>query len=125
MKTALISMLTATALAGCTTIERMNWVGVGGSKADGAVVLGIEVPPKMGISETEVQWDAQQANAEAARRCKNWGYAGAEVFNSQLPVQIACHPQGLSPCWSKTYRIVYQCVDERYVPPPPPPAPSI
>lgn len=100
-------------LAGCTTMEKMTWVGVGGSKADGTVVLGFEVPPKMGIMETIVETDVNQANAEADRRCKNWGYGGAKVFNQQLPIQIKCHALGMSPCFSKTYRVTYQCVDKK------------
>lgn len=110
-------MITKTAIAaiavlaaGCTTMEPMRWVGVGGSKADGTVVLGFDVPPKMWIRETVVQYDKAQANAEADRRCKNWGYAGAEMFNDDFPVLVVCHPQGFSPCWSKTYRIAYQCI---------------
>jgi hypothetical protein len=51
----------------------MDWAAVGGSKADGTVVLGIDVPPKIGVSETIVQWDAAKANSEADRRCRNWG----------------------------------------------------
>lgn len=97
----------------CTTTESMRWVGVGGSKADGTVILGIDVLPKMWIRETLVQWDTQQANTEAAKRCQNWGYGNAAVFNDPFPVQLTCHPQGVSPCWSKTYRIMYQCVGNR------------
>ena len=48
--------------------------------ADGVVVLGIEIPPKMGIAETTVEYAIEQANSEAERRCKNWGYAGGEIF---------------------------------------------
>ena len=99
-------------LSACTVTEKMTWATVGGSKADGNVILGIDVPPKMGISETEVIWDIQQANAEADTRCKNWGYAGAKAFNEQFPITKICHPQGMSPCWSKTYRIMYQCIDD-------------
>lgn len=99
-------------LGACTTVEQMKWVGVGGSKADGMVILGFEVPPKMGVRETEVQYDTEQANAEADRRCRNWGYAGAEIFRNDFPVHIVCHGQGISPCWSKTYRISYQCLDK-------------
>lgn len=106
-----LALTAAFALSACTTTEKMEWVGVGGSKADGNVVLGIDVPPKMGISETLIEWDVQQANSEALKRCRNWGYAGAELFNEKLPVQRICHPQGLSPCWSKSYRVFYQCVD--------------
>jgi len=103
--------LFAALTSGCTTTERMNWVSVGGSKADGNIILGIDVPPKVGIAETIVEWDAQQANSEANKRCRNWGYSSAEAFNDQFPVQLTCHPQGFSPCWSKTYRVTYQCID--------------
>lgn len=111
-RTGLLIVLTVMMTA-CATTETRDWAGVGGSKADGTVILGIDVPPKMGVSETIVQWDVTQANAEADRRCKNWGYGGAEAFNDKLPVQMICHPQGFSPCWSKTYRIAYQCVDKK------------
>jgi len=100
-------------LAGCTTTDHVRWTGVGGSKADGLVILGVEVPPKIGVRETNVTWDVDQANAEADRRCRNWGYQSAEVFREPFPVQVICHPQGISPCWSKTYRISYQCIDDK------------
>ncbi len=115
MKITNLVVLTAVALmlCGCTTHENRKWIGVGGSKADGVVVLGIEVPPKMGISETTVEYDIEQANTEADRRCKNWGYAGAEIFRSEFPALIVCHPQGFSLCWSKTYRATYQCLEKK------------
>ena len=50
-------------LSGCTTTESMRWVGIDGSKAGGTVVLGIHVPPKIGIRETIVEWDIDQANS--------------------------------------------------------------
>lgn len=105
--------LLAALLSACTTMESAKWVGVGGSKADGTVILGIDVPAKMGVRETEIRWDVQQANAEADRRCRNWGYASAEVFNETLPVQLTCYAQGISPCWSKSYRVMYQCIGDK------------
>ena len=105
----LLVALSATMLA-CTSSETHDWVPVGGSRSDGIVVLGIAVPPKFGVRETAVQWDAEQANAEANRLCRNWGYNGAETFNTKLPVQLICHPVGISPCWSKTYKLIYQCL---------------
>lgn len=98
-------------LAGCATpSERSAWVLVGGSKADGNVTLGIDVPAKMWVTETTTEWDIDQANAEADRRCKNWGYTGADMYRAgQFPILKICHPQGVSPCWSKTYRVQYQC----------------
>ncbi len=115
MKTVLkiICLVAFAGLVGaCTTMEHRKWFGVGGSKADGVVILGIDVPPKMGVRETEVQYDKEQANTEADRRCRNWGYSGAETFRDDFPVHVVCHPQGISPCWSKTYRITYQCLDK-------------
>lgn len=70
-------------LAGCATApERADWVLVGGSKADGNVTLGIDVPAKMWVTETTTEWDVNQANAEADRRCRNWGYTGAETYRT-------------------------------------------
>jgi hypothetical protein len=101
--------LTACAVAG----GKMDWVLVGGSRADGNITLGIDVPPVMGVSETKISWDINQANSEADRRCKNWGYANADMYREgQFPVLLVCHPQGMSPCWSKSYRIQYQCIDK-------------
>lgn len=107
--------LLAVTVTSCATVETENatWLVVGGSKADGMITLGIDVPPKNGVTETIIHWDAKQANSEADKRCKNWGYAGAEAFNDKFPVHKVCHPQGISPCWSKTYRIVYQCIGEK------------
>ncbi len=107
-KVAALSILLLT--AACTTTEPMKWVAVGGSKADGSVIMGIDVPPKMWIAETEVEWDVEQANVEADRRCRNWGYQGADIFREEFPVQKTCYPQGFSPCWSKKYRMTYQCI---------------
>jgi hypothetical protein len=88
----------------------MNWVFVGGSKADGNVTLGIDVQPVMGVSETNVIWDTNQANTEATKRCQNWGFSGAEIYREgEFPILKTCFPQGISPCWSKSYRVQYQC----------------
>jgi hypothetical protein len=100
-------------LFACANTEKREWTAVGGSKADGTVILGIDVPAIVGVRETTVEWDQAQANSEADRRCRNWGYSGAEAFRDKLPVQKICHPQGISPCWSKSYRINYQCLDKK------------
>ena len=112
MKTRCTLLLVVVSIAGCAApAEQAKWVMVGGSKADGAVTLGIDVPAKWGYSETPVHWDINQANAEADRRCKNWGYVAADMYREgQFPILKTCYAQGVSPCWSKTYRIRYQCV---------------
>ena len=110
-----IAVFSALTLAGCAApMERADWVMVGGSKADGNVTLGIDVPAKYGVTETPVEWDIAQANAEADRRCKNWGYRGADMYREgQFPILKTCHGQGVSPCWSKTYRVQYQCLSPK------------
>ena len=114
MKNFLIATCLSVLVAACTTTEKMDWVARGGSKADGNVSLGIDVPPKMGIRETNVQWDINQANAEANRRCQNCGYSSADIYrDNQFPVLKTCYPQGISPCWSKSYKIDYQCIDKK------------
>lgn len=108
-------ILTALFLTACTTTENREWIGVGGSKADGTVILGIDLPAKFGVSEPSATWNTSQANSEADRRCKNWGYAGSELFGDKLPVQMNCQqiPGGISPCGQKTYRVMYQCLDKK------------
>jgi len=111
-KKLLITVCAVFLASGCATpTERANWVMVAGSKADGNVTLGIDVPAKFGVIETHVEWNINQANTEADRRCKNWGYVGAEMYREgQFPILKTCHAQGISPCWSKTYRVQYQCL---------------
>ncbi len=58
--------------------------------ADGVVVPGIEIPPKISIAETTVEYAIEQANSEADRRRKNWGYAGGEIFRNDFPVLVVC-----------------------------------
>ena len=105
--------LSGAAFSACTTTEKIEWTSRGGSKSDGNVILGIDVPAQMGLRETIVKWDAKQANELATKGCRNWGYVGAERFSEPLPAQLTCHGYGISPCWSKTYRITYQCISAR------------
>jgi hypothetical protein len=60
--------------------------------------------------ETRVEWEIDQANTAADQRCRTFGYPGAERFTGKLPVQMSCFSQGISPCYSKAYRINYQCL---------------
>ena len=52
MKNLISIILLCVVLSACTTTEKMDWVLVDGSKADGDIILGIDVPPKMGVTET-------------------------------------------------------------------------
>lgn len=100
-------------MVACTTSATLQWAVVGGSKSDGNVVLGIDVPARLGYMETRVEWEIEQANAAADQRCRTYGYPGAERFEGKLPVQMSCFSQGISPCYSKAYRINYQCLDRK------------
>ena len=110
-----IFVITVLISACTTTTEKREWVGIGGSKADGTVILGIDLPAKFGVAEPSATWDINQANEESDRRCKNWGYVGAELFGDKLPVQVICQqiPGGISPCGQKTYKVMYQCLDNQ------------
>ena len=57
-------------LGACATVEHMNWIGVGGSKADGTVILGIDLPAKFGVAEPSATWDIQQANPRCQTSCR-------------------------------------------------------
>ncbi len=104
-------VLLAVFVSACTTIEKKEWVGVGGGKTSGTVMLGIDLPAKVGVREPSATWDTQQANEEADHQCKNWGYAGAKPFDDKLPAEVSCSrmPGGISPCGEKSYRVTYQC----------------
>lgn len=106
------AVLFAVIVSGCATTEKREWVGLGGGKADGTIILGIDLPAKFGVTEPSAIWEFQQANEEADRQCKYYGYSGAKLFEEKLPVQEICSrmPGGISPCGEKAYRITYQCL---------------
>lgn len=61
------------ALSGCTTTK--NWSATGGSRSDATVTLSYEVGE---FEKAEVSESA--AISIAGRRCRSWGYEGAEAF---------------------------------------------
>lgn len=63
----------AVVLSGCAVSKQ--WEATGGSKADGVVRLSYEV----GSMQT-AKLNEQQGIDLATRRCKTWGYTGAEAF---------------------------------------------
>jgi hypothetical protein len=109
------AVICAALIVSCTTTENKRWQTIGGSKADGTIILGIDLPAKFGVSEPSATWDIDQANSEADHKCKNWGYAGSEMFGTDFPVQVVCMqiPGGISPCGQKSYRLMYQCLSKQ------------
>ena len=75
---------------------------IGGSKADGTVVMGVTV------SEfDEVDWEG--ANHTALERCRAWGFVGARAFSG---VRERCVVAGgWSGCARKELFRTYQCLD--------------
>ena len=104
-KSILVLLAVTLTMGGCSAKPRADWVMVGGSKADGAVVMGVDVPPMFGVYVGSIDHDINQANNEADRRCKNWGYSGAEMYREgQYPIQVLYYQLSVA-----GYRLRYQC----------------
>lgn len=88
-------------LAGCSTQREL--LVTGGSRADGVVELGYE------RNEFQrVQFNADAAEALAEKRCKGWGYQGAESFGTE---KTTCTSRrGFGNCGSRQVVIQYQCL---------------
>ncbi|MDR2800409.1 MAG: hypothetical protein LBB52_03975 [Desulfovibrio sp.] len=94
-------------LGGCAATPRADWVMIDGSKADGTVLLGVDVPPMFGVYVGAIEHDINQANREADRRCKNWGYTGAEMYREgQYPIRVLYYQMSVA-----GYRLQYQCTN--------------
>lgn len=74
---------------------------MGGSKADGTVRMGYTY----GMFEN-AKVDLMQAGELAARKCKTWGYDGAEAFGGQSSV---CAQMGAYGCERTNVSVEYQC----------------
>ena len=89
-------------LSGCGTTQKpQEPMDIGGSKADGTVVMGANV----GKSGT-VNWE--RADTTALMRCRAWGYADAEPFSG---VRERCIRDGWSGCAKMELSRTYQCLD--------------
>lgn len=91
----------AMAPAGCATQREL--LVTGGSRADGIVELEYE------RNEFQhVQYDADAAESLAAKRCKGWGYDGAESFGTEK--STCTSRRGFGNCGSRQVVIQYQCL---------------
>ena len=89
-------------LSGCAG-GAVSPVSVGGSKADGTIVMGASVG---GFSH--VDWSG--AEAEASKKCQAWGYSSAESF-SGAGVSTRCAVQGVWGCAQYEATRTYQCIE--------------
>lgn len=86
-------------LAACETARTP--LPVDGSKADGRVDLAVTYS---GFEKVTWKWD--DADAEAARVCQGWGYAGAQRLGS---IQEFCTQGNAYGCTRYEARVPYQC----------------
>lgn len=96
----LMVVVSAVILSGCTTA--VTPVATGGSRSDGVIEMSFEYPA---LSTPKV--DRVAALASAVKRCKTWGYQGAEAFDSGLQTCIAYSGMG---CARFRVTTEYQCV---------------
>lgn len=101
LKKALI--LTTLVLAGCASSVPPGWGAVGGSRADGTVVVGYD------RSELEKEnTDREAATAVARRRCRAWGYSDADAFDQTTRTCVG--GQGFfTNCATWRHRLEFQC----------------
>ena len=92
--------LGAVLLSGCAAKKDM--IPMGGSKADGTVRMGYE----FGMFEKPVV-DKNQAVELAGRKCKTWGYDGAEAFGGQVS---QCAQIGAYGCEKTNVTVEFQCI---------------
>ena len=91
----------ASLLFGCAGTTQIPF-DLGGSKADGTVVMGVNVG-----EFDEVDWGS--AAGTALERCRAWGYSNAEAFSG---VRERCiNPGGWTGCAKKEISRTYQCLD--------------
>ncbi|WP_318386133.1 YecR family lipoprotein [Enterobacter sp.] len=99
MKKMLICALGSLLLSGCAVHKQMT--PMGGSKADGTIKMGYSYN-----SREAVIVDMQQASVVAARKCKLWGYEGAEAFGGQTK---KCAARSVRGCERVDVFVEFQC----------------
>ena len=75
---------------------------IGGSKADGTVVMGATID----LFSGPVSWES--AHGDALRRCQAWGYSRVEPFSG---VRTRCIQHGMYGCDREEITRTYQCID--------------
>lgn len=87
-------------IGGCAVKKEM--VPMGGSKADGTVRMGYTVA---GLEKPII--DFNQAKDLASKKCRTWGYEGAEPFGGQ---SSTCAQMSGFGCQISNVTVEYQCV---------------
>ena len=95
-----LGIAAAAGLAACSHVTQP--MPVGGSKADGVVMLAFETSSR---DSRDVDWRA--ADASAAQRCAAWRYSRAERFGAE---RRQCRAVGVVDCNLWAVAVDYQCV---------------
>lgn len=96
---AAVATLALGVLSGCANTE-ITPGSIGGSKADAIIIMGATHR-----AWTNLDW--HEANEEAERRCKAWGYYGAEPFDV---VNSKCESKSAFGCSGYTSVREFQCL---------------
>lgn len=99
-KNIVIIPLIALALSACEVSK--DAVPIGGSRADGTVVLGYTVAE---LEIPKVDWAVAQKNAD--KRCQAWGYKRSEAFEGEMR---NCVSFGYGGCSMFQVQKTYQCL---------------
>lgn len=91
-------------LSGCSfSPVQKTMYPIGGSKSDGVVRMAYDV------REFErVEVNERQGARDAAKKCKVWGYEGAEAFGGAM--SKCTSPGGYSGCLRTEVVVEYQCL---------------
>lgn len=81
----------------CTQTKQLQVIG--GNETEGVIHMEFECK---GVEKPKVQWD--QADRDAFQQCKDWGYSGAEPFDSGTSRCLKYNRFG---CVS--WRVIYTC----------------
>ena len=94
-----VLLISITAILTSCAVVKKDYSLFEGDKGSGVVTLSYEYS-----TYERIQTDPEQARKEAIRRCKNWGYKGAEIFGKEEEERIT---KG----FVETYRVTqeYQC----------------
>ena len=95
-----LSVVALVAFTGCS--KMVTPFDIGGSKADGTVIMGGNL-----TEFDEMDWSG--ADEIAVKRCAAWGYSGAVGFSGIRTLCIL--PGGLFGCAEREVTRTWQCID--------------
>lgn len=104
MKKILSIITLSLVLSGCSfNPVQKTMYPIGGSKSDGTVKMAYE------IREFErIEVNERQGARDAAKKCRAWGYEGAEAFGGSM--SKCTNPGGYTGCVRTEVVVEYQCL---------------